>query len=152
MRLAVHVAYIVKRRESHKDLVGKIEWKRPVGGHRRRLENNIKLDLQKVRCGGRDWIDLFQDRDRWQAHTKWHPASTFVICKSSLMILITVPWVRPVWAQESSTVTRQSLRMRFSKRSLLASVRDEHGRLGRGKSVLDTLPLLNFAIHLFTLL
>jgi len=35
---------------------------------------------------------------------------------------------------------------------LLASVRDELGRPGRGKSVLDTLPFLNFAFHLFTLL
>jgi hypothetical protein len=37
-------------------------------------------------------------------------------------------------------------------RSLLASVRDELSRPGRGKSVLDTLPFLNFSIHLFTLL
>jgi len=43
------------------------------------------------------------------------------------MIFITVPWVRPVWAQISSTVTRRSLKMRFSTRPFLASVRDEYG-------------------------
>jgi hypothetical protein len=31
------------------------------------LEDNIRVDLQDVGCGGTDWIRLAQDIDRWQA-------------------------------------------------------------------------------------
>jgi hypothetical protein len=76
--------------------VGKPEGKRPLGRPRRRWEDNInplnaelnpichllallggativdvsrlrvKMDLQEVGCGVMDWIELAQDRDRWQ--------------------------------------------------------------------------------------
>jgi hypothetical protein len=48
-------------------LVGKPEGKRPLGRPRRRWEDNIKMDLLKVGCGGMDWIELAQNRDRWRA-------------------------------------------------------------------------------------
>ena len=47
--------------------MGKPEGKRPLERPRRRWEDNNKVDLQKVGCGGMDWIDLAQDRDRWRA-------------------------------------------------------------------------------------
>ena len=47
-------------------LVGKPEGKRPLGRPRRRWENNIKMDLHDVGCGGMNWIELTQDRDRWR--------------------------------------------------------------------------------------
>jgi hypothetical protein len=35
-------------------------------GPRRRWEDSIKMDLMEVGCGGVDWINLAQDRDRGQ--------------------------------------------------------------------------------------
>jgi hypothetical protein len=59
------VKYIAMR-DIHRVLVGKPEGKRPLGKPRHRWEDNIKMDLQEVGCGGMDWIELAQDRDRWQ--------------------------------------------------------------------------------------
>ena len=47
--------------------MGKHEGKKTLGRTRHRWEDNITMDLQKVECGGMDWIDLVQDRDRWRA-------------------------------------------------------------------------------------
>jgi hypothetical protein len=55
------------RRGVYRVLVGKPEGKRPLGIPRRRWEDNIKTDLQKVGCRGMDWIELAQVRDRWRA-------------------------------------------------------------------------------------
>ena len=51
----------------HKVLVGKPEGKRPLGRPRRRLEDNIKMDLQEVGSGCGYWMELVKDRDRWRA-------------------------------------------------------------------------------------
>jgi hypothetical protein len=55
-------------RNAYRILVGKPEGKRPLGRPRRRLVDNIKIDLREVGWDGRDWINLAQDRDRWRAH------------------------------------------------------------------------------------
>jgi hypothetical protein len=43
------------------------EGKKPFGRPRRTWEDNIKMDLQEVVCGGVNWIELAQDMDRWWA-------------------------------------------------------------------------------------
>jgi len=45
-------------------LVRKPEGKGQLGRLRIRWEDNIKIDLQEVGCGGMDWIELVQVRDR----------------------------------------------------------------------------------------
>jgi hypothetical protein len=54
-------------RGMYRALVGKPEGKRPLGRTRHKWEDNIKMDLQEVRCGVMDWIELTQDRDRYRA-------------------------------------------------------------------------------------
>jgi len=46
---------------------GNLREKRPLRRPRRRWEDNIKMDLQEVGCGGMGWIELAQDRGRWWA-------------------------------------------------------------------------------------
>ena len=65
-----HVACMGEMRGVYRVLVGKPEGKRPLGRPRRRWEDNIKMDLQELGCGGMDWIELSQDRDRWRAIVK----------------------------------------------------------------------------------
>ena len=55
-----------ERRGIYRIFVGKPEGKRPLGIPRRRWEDNIKVGLMEVGCGGMDWIELTQDRDRWR--------------------------------------------------------------------------------------
>jgi hypothetical protein len=56
-----------EKRGVYRVLVGKPEGQRPLETPRRRWEDNIKMDLREVGCGGMGWIELAQDRDRWRA-------------------------------------------------------------------------------------
>ena len=67
MRWAGHVARMGERRGVYRVLVGKPEGKRTLGRPRSRWEDNIKMDVPEVGCGGMDWIELAEDRDRWRA-------------------------------------------------------------------------------------
>ena len=67
MRWAGHVARMEEGRSVHKVLVRKPEGKRPLGRPRRRWEDNVKMDLEKLARDCGDWMGLAQDRDRWRA-------------------------------------------------------------------------------------
>jgi hypothetical protein len=53
------IAYRVWRR--------KPEDKRPLERPRRKLKDNIRMDLQEVGLETKDWIPAAQDRERWRA-------------------------------------------------------------------------------------
>jgi hypothetical protein len=55
------------RRGVFRILEGETDGKRPLARPRLRWDDNIKMDLQEIICGGMDWIELAQDRDRWRA-------------------------------------------------------------------------------------
>jgi hypothetical protein len=67
MRWAGHVARKGEGRGAYRILVGRPEGRRPFGRTRSRWDDNNKMDLQEVGCGGMEWIDMAQDRDRWWA-------------------------------------------------------------------------------------
>jgi hypothetical protein len=58
---------MAKDRGVNRVLVEKPEGKTPLGRPRRRWEDNIKMDFQKVGWGRGDWMELAQDMDRWWA-------------------------------------------------------------------------------------
>ena len=47
-----HIARMGEGRGVYRVLVGKPEGKRTLGRPRRRWDDNIKMDLQEVECGG----------------------------------------------------------------------------------------------------
>jgi len=49
-----HVARMGERRGVYRILLGEPEGKRPLGRPRPRWEDNIKIGLQEVGCGGMD--------------------------------------------------------------------------------------------------
>jgi len=53
-----------ERRGVYSVLVGKTERRRLLGRRSSRWEDNIKMDLQEIRCRVMDWIELAQYWDR----------------------------------------------------------------------------------------
>jgi hypothetical protein len=54
-----------EKRGVYKGLVWRCEGKGSFGKPRSRWEDNIKMDLHELLSGCINWIDLFQNRDRW---------------------------------------------------------------------------------------
>jgi hypothetical protein len=67
LRWAWHVACIGERRGTYRVLMGKPERKRPLVGLRHGWGDNIHTDVREASWGGINWIDVAQDRNRWQA-------------------------------------------------------------------------------------
>jgi hypothetical protein len=67
MRWAGHVAPLGEGRSVYRVLVGRPEFKTPLGRPRRRWADNIKMDLREMGIDGANWIELAQYRVRWRA-------------------------------------------------------------------------------------
>jgi hypothetical protein len=66
VKWAGYVARIRVKRNSYRVLVGKPDRKRPLR-NLCRWEDNIKMDLKEIGCGGMDWIDLARGKDQCRA-------------------------------------------------------------------------------------
>ena len=60
LRWAGHVARMEESRSAFKG-------KRPLGRPRRRLEDNIRMDLEEIGINAGNWVDSAQDRNYWRA-------------------------------------------------------------------------------------
>jgi hypothetical protein len=55
------------KRNAYSLLVGKPEGKKTLGRPKRRLLDNIEMDLVEMGWSDVDWTDLAQDTDKWRA-------------------------------------------------------------------------------------
>ena len=55
------------RCELKKNVTAKPTGSRPLGRLRRRWEDNIRMNLEKIGFNTGNWVDLAQDRDYWRA-------------------------------------------------------------------------------------
>ena len=67
LRWAGHVVRMEEGSSAFKILTGKPTGKRPLGRPRRRLEDNIRMDLEEIGIYAGNWVGSAQDRDYWRA-------------------------------------------------------------------------------------
>jgi hypothetical protein len=67
MRWATHVACMGEVRGAYNILVGRPEGRRPLGGPRRRWDDNMKMNFREIGFGDVDCIHLARDNDTWPA-------------------------------------------------------------------------------------
>ena len=65
--MAGHAARMEKCRSSFKILTGISTGKIPLGRHRCRWKDDIRMDLEEIRINTRNWVDSAQGRDYWRA-------------------------------------------------------------------------------------
>ena len=57
LRWAGHLARMEESRNVFKILTGKPTGKRPLGTHRRRWEDNIRMELKEIGINAGNWVD-----------------------------------------------------------------------------------------------
>ena len=67
LRWARHVVRMEEGRSGFNILKGKPTGKRPLGRLIRRLEDNIRMDLEEISINAGNCVDSAQDRDYWRA-------------------------------------------------------------------------------------
>ena len=67
LRWTGHVARMEDDRSAFKILTGKPTGNRPLRRPRRRVEDNIRMDLEEIRVNAENWVDSAQDRNYWRA-------------------------------------------------------------------------------------
>jgi hypothetical protein len=72
-----------EERNVYSVLMGKPEGKRPLERPRRRWEDGIRMDLKEIGWRSADWIQLAQDRDRWQA-----------LVNTVINLWVLAPWIK----------------------------------------------------------
>jgi hypothetical protein len=66
VRWVGHVARFRCVKNVYEILVGKPEDMSPLGRHRRKWEDNIRMDLGEIGCASVEWIRLAQDGNQWR--------------------------------------------------------------------------------------
>ena len=66
LRWTGHVARMVEGKSAFRIVTGKITGKRPLGRPRRRWEDNIRIDLEKIGIITGNWVGSAQDKDYWR--------------------------------------------------------------------------------------
>ena len=62
-----NVARMEEGRNTFKILTGTPTGKRPLGRHRYRWKDNIRIDFKEICINTRNWVDSTQDREHWKA-------------------------------------------------------------------------------------
>jgi hypothetical protein len=65
-KMAGCVVCIGRTRNANKILVDKPAGRSPFGRHKRRVDDNIRMDLREIGCKASNWIRLARNRDQWR--------------------------------------------------------------------------------------
>jgi hypothetical protein len=56
-----------EKRNAYTILVGKPRGRRPLGRHKHRWDDNIRMGVREIGWSGMDWTDLAEDSDQFRA-------------------------------------------------------------------------------------